>query len=435
MNNPFTHRKYLWGIFTFFALFSCRERVWDNPFDPECPKEIFSPSYFLATQEGKNIKLVWTQSNRQITGFEIRRSIDGASPALVVAPLKDVTSWTDTSPFPGKQYEYSLVALAGNNKSNELVSSITLPALPSTVTTESQVKVYAAWAIINGNVTSDGGSTVQSRGICWHTSSNPTVSNSKSMEGTGTGGFSSTITGLSANTTYYARAYSTTAIGTSYGNEIIFKTFFGEVTDIDGNVYPTVKLGKQEWMAENLAYLPLVSPSIQGSKTDPYYYVYGYQGSDVAVAKQHSNYKTYGVLYNWAAAMAGAASSGSNPSNVKGICPAGWHLPSDAEWTELENYIGGRLAAGGKLKELGTTHWNAPNSGATNETLFTALPGGCRLSNGGFYYTGSYGGWWNSTESNVSDAWNRGMSYDFVYVYRGDYYPKDMGLSIRCVKD
>jgi len=210
----------------------------------------------------------------------------------------------------------------------------------------------------------------------------------------------------------------------------------GTFTDTrDGNVYNWVKIGDQVWMAENLKYLPSVVGPGTGSQTTPYYYVYGYDGTDVTTAKATSNYTTYGVLYNWTAAMAGTASSTANPSGVQGVCPTGWHLPSDAEWTELTDYLGGENVAGGKLKETGTTHWTNPNTGATNETGFTALPGGDRSIYGGsFNDVGSYGTWWSASESSASNAWGRRMGYDGSYVGRYDY-GKELGFSVRCVRD
>lgn len=173
----------------------------------------------------------------------------------------------------------------------------------------------------------------------------------------------------------------------------------GSFTDSrDGNVYSWVTIGKQVWMAENLKYLPSVAGPGTGSVSTAYYYVYEYNGTDVNAAKATSNYTTYGVLYNWAAAMAGSASSSTNPSGVQGVCPTGLHLPSDAEWTELIDYLGGGASvAGGKLKEIGATHWSSPNTGATNETGFTALPGGYRFNNGKFNGIGNYGSWWSAT--------------------------------------
>jgi uncharacterized protein (TIGR02145 family) len=115
-------------------------------------------------------------------------------------------------------------------------------------------------------------------------------------------------------------------------------------------------------------------------------------------------------------------------------CPDGWHLPSDAEWTELTDYLGGESVAGGKLKETGTTHWASPNTGATNETGFTALPGGYRFNFGAFSNIGIYGFWWSATESNATHAWYRDMFYGYCNVSRIDYN-KEVGFSVRCLRD
>ncbi len=202
----------------------------------------------------------------------------------------------------------------------------------------------------------------------------------------------------------------------------------------DGTEYEWVRIGDQIWMAENLAYLPSVSPSSEGSYTDPYYYVCDYQGSSVSEAKETNNYSTYGVLYNYPAAMNGASSSTTNPSGVQGVCPTGWHLPSDAEWTQLTDYLGGESVAGGMLKETGTRHWDNPNTGATNETGFTALPGGDRYDDVVFYFVGYYGDWWSATEFGANSATARGMGYDRSDVCRHPGYKED-GYSIRCLKD
>jgi uncharacterized protein (TIGR02145 family) len=205
-------------------------------------------------------------------------------------------------------------------------------------------------------------------------------------------------------------------------------------TDSEGNHYAVVTIGLQTWMAENLKYLPGVVGPGTGSETIPYYYVYGYNGTDVTAAKATSNFTTYGVLYNWPAAMAGSASSATNPSGVQGVCPAGWHLPSDAEWTQLTDYLGGESVAGGKLKETGTAHWNSPNTGATNETGFTALPGGYRDINGTFLSIGHHGFWWSATENYATNAWYRFMFYNYSNVVRL-YGSKELGFSVRCVRD
>jgi uncharacterized protein (TIGR02145 family) len=203
----------------------------------------------------------------------------------------------------------------------------------------------------------------------------------------------------------------------------------------DGNVYKTVTIGSQLWMAENLKYLPEVIGPATGSDTISYYYVYGYDGTNVTDAKATSNYDTYGVLYNWTAAMDGDTSSTANPSGVQGVCPNGWHLPSNAEWTELTNYLGGESIAGGKLKETDTIHWSSPNTGANNETGFTALPGGARLNGGTFGNLGDYGNWWTCTGVGTNSAWYRYMNFDDSKVDKTYVVLTSLGFTVRCIKD
>ena len=198
----------------------------------------------------------------------------------------------------------------------------------------------------------------------------------------------------------------------------------GSFTDPrDEIVYETVTIGNQVWMAENLKYLPDVVDVKTGSNTDPYYYVYSYSGTNLNDAKSNTNYSTYGVLYNWPAA--------------KNSCPDGWHLPTDAEWTTLINYLGGEAVAGGKMKEDGSNYWSSPNTGATNDSGFTALPGGARGftgSNFDFAGLGRQANWWSATENSNTNA-----SYWIVNFGTADIgdasYRKEMGNSVRCVKD
>lgn len=210
---------------------------------------------------------------------------------------------------------------------------------------------------------------------------------------------------------------------------------FGSFRDSrDGNVYKTVKIGNQVWMAENLIYLPEVNEPRSGSHTESYYYVYGYNGADIEAAKATENYKTYGVLYNWSAAMQGAASSNSNPSNVQGICPDGWHLPSNEEWKQLREYLGGYKVAGGKMKHI--DHWRSPNTGATNESGFSALPGGDRYNGGYFSEITRSVNYWSSTESNIiNDAYIWILNYDNSELSNGYYFGSDSGYYVRCVRD
>ena len=318
----------------------------------------------------------------------------------------------------------------------------------ASITTGTASEITDSSAIVTGTL-SDLGNGIDSilqHGFCWSTNHNPTIEDNKTELGSksSTGEFSSNLSGLSPGTTYYVRVYATNSIGTAYGSEETFATNSGSggetgsFTDTrDSHEYLWVKIGNQVWMAENLAYLPSVSPSSDGSYTDPYYYVYGYQGSSVSEAKATSNYTTYGVLYNWPAAMAGASSSSANPSGVQGVCPDGWHLPSDVEWTELTDYLGGTSVAGGKLKETGTTHWNSPNTGATNSSGFTALPGSGRYTNGPFTSLGRYATFWSATEYEYdsSYAWSRRLYYTTSDVTRYANYRKYYGFSVRCTKD
>ena len=182
-----------------------------------------------------------------------------------------------------------------------------------------------------------------------------------------------------------------------------FAQMKGSFTDSrDGKIYKTVTIGTQTWMAENLAY-----KASSGC--------WAYNDSISYVAK-------YGYLYNWGTALT--------------ICPTGWHLPTDAEWTTLTTFLGGESVAGGKLKETGTTHWNSPNTG-TNESGFTALPGGYRYDSGTFSNIGHYGYWWSSTEGSTSSAWVRNFYYygSGVGSYSNNYSSKDNGFSVRCVRD
>lgn len=184
-----------------------------------------------------------------------------------------------------------------------------------------------------------------------------------------------------------------------------------------GYTYKTIGIGTQVWMAENLRYLPTVAGPDEVSYILPYYYVYDYDGINVNDAKATSNYEAYGVLYNWTAAQT--------------ACPTGWHLPTDAEWTELIDFVGGAANAGEFLKSQSS--WDN-NGNGTDQYGFTALPGGYRNSNGSFGYIGSYGCWWSATESGTNNAWHRSMHYVSNSVGRADL-GREVGCSVRCVRD
>jgi uncharacterized protein (TIGR02145 family) len=195
----------------------------------------------------------------------------------------------------------------------------------------------------------------------------------------------------------------------------------------DGKVYNTVSIGSQCWMAQNLN----VGSRINGI---------GNQTNNGIIEKycfdnNETNCNVYGGIYQWDECMNYTASSSSNPSGRQGICTTGWHIPSDAEWTVLSAFLGGESIAGGKLKETGTLHWANPNTGATNSSGFTGLPGGYRDINGPFIFSLGYiGYWWSSSEANTDSAWFRNVYFSISDLGR-TFDNKGTGFSVRCLKD
>lgn len=206
----------------------------------------------------------------------------------------------------------------------------------------------------------------------------------------------------------------------------------GTVTDIDGNTYQTVKIGNQWWMAENLKVTHYRNGDPIPNVTDDTEWDNLTTGAYCNHDNDANNATTYGSLYNW---YAGAS---------RNIAPTGWHVPSDAEWKTLEKYLGmSRSDAddkgfrgtdeGDKLKETGTAHWNSPNTGATNESGFSALPGGYRYYYGDFSGMGESAYFWSSAEYDSTSAWLRYLSYYYSEVFRYKYDKQD-GFSVRCVR-
>ena len=197
--------------------------------------------------------------------------------------------------------------------------------------------------------------------------------------GTGTGIFASSLESLVSNVTYYLRSYAISDGGIAYGPELEFTT--AGLEDIEGNVYSVVQIGTQLWMSENLKTMkynddtdiPLEIDNIAwvGLTTGAYCW---YQNDEAA------NKDIYGALYNWYAVETG------------NLCPDGWHIPTDAEWSALGSFLGGNSIAGGKMKATGTEYWSAPNTDATNESGFAGLPGGNREGSGDAGCAGSKGG-------------------------------------------
>ena len=343
----------------------------------------------------------------QPVGSKIKTDVSGH-----ISYWNGVDTWIPITPgLPGQILQFTAGVPAWVNN-------------PNGITTTAVTNISGTTAVSGGNILSDGGAKITARGVCWSTSPNPSIANSKTVDGSGIGSFTSNITGLIGGTLYYVKAYATTSAGTAYGNEVSFTTIsLYPVVDFDGNGYDTIHIGTQVWMKQNLKTTHYkngtIIPNVTSSST--------WSGLSTGARCYYNNdsltyANTYGALYNWYAV------------NTGNLCPTGWHVPSDVEWTTLTTYLGGESIAGGKLKEAGFLHWNSPNTGATNETGFTALPGGFRDFSGAYYDIGYSGNWWSSTEYDTASTWYRDMNYYYGNVYR-DSFNKTSGFSVRCLRD
>lgn len=195
------------------------------------------------------------------------------------------------------------------------------------------------------------------------------------------------------------------------------------VTDADGNVYQIVVINHQQWMKENLKVTHYNNGVLIPNITDARDWKALRSGARCYYDNDSiANDSIYGALYNWYVVK----------DNL--ICPSGWHIPTHAEWTALEDFLGGWEFAGGKMKEQGTLHWKAPNNGATNSSGFTGLPGGMRGLENRYEYKGENGLWWTSSLQSSLGAWSRYLWY-MADVSDANPVPKTLGLSLRCICD
>jgi uncharacterized protein (TIGR02145 family) len=294
--------------------------------------------------------------------------------------------------------------------------------------------VNQTWATLNGVVNANNlmttinfeydTSTVYGHSIV---STPDTMSGSKDML------VIANLTGLTVNTTYHFRIKAVNSLGTTFGKDTTFTTpvkwvsntvfnpdlIYGSVIDVDGNSYKTIEIGTQTWMAENLrttkykdnTNIPMISSSTPwAALSSPGFCWYNHDSI------------SYGAIYNWYAV------------NTDNLCPAGWHIPSDDEWTTLTTFLGGENVAGNKLRETGTTHWASPNSGATNSSGFSALPGGFCRYDGVFNNIRKHGYWWSVTEFSSIEVYYRDLASNYIYVNRSSS-SKNSGFSVRCLKD
>jgi uncharacterized protein (TIGR02145 family) len=323
-----------------------------------------------------------------------------------------------------------VIALSRCKKGDDSSSS----ALSPVATTSTASWVGHTWASLKGTANAKNQSTIVTFEYDTTTTYNHTVSaNPDTVSGSTTTIVNAVITGLKSSTTYYFRVKAVNQTGTTYGSDVTFTTSgasrskitfnpdisYGSVSDNNGNTYKTVRIGSQTWMAENLKSIKLNDGTdipFVAEETD-------WDGLSAAGYCWYNNDSVnYGALYNWYAVNTGK------------LCPSGWHVPTDSEFTLLSDYLGGENVAGYKQKETGTIHWLSPNSSATNESGFTALPGGYRNYNGIFNSIKRDAFWWTFTESPTTDAYIRNIYYGYSSMDRNKTN-KNSGLSVRCLMD
>ncbi len=324
-----------------------------------------------------------------------------------------------------RAYATNSVGTAYGNEVTFTTNQVTGAILTTTVATT----LMPTTATAGGNVTGTGGGNVTARGVCWGTASNPTVAGNKTVNGAGEGIFTSELTPLTNGTVYYYRAYATNTSGTTYGQQLQLIT---PVADIEGNIYMTAAIGTQVWMAENLKTTRYNDDAIIPNITVNTDWIALTSDAYCWVQNDEATYKSlYGALYNWYAIEGGK------------ICPTGWHVPTDTEYSAMEMSLGMTAPQaegtewrgtdqGKKLKN--TTGWATGQNG-TNTSGFSALPTGYRS-----YITGISEGiglityFWTASDLNEDIAAYRRLDGDNDKVYKGGTY-KRAGKSVRCVKD
>lgn len=327
----------------------------------------------------------------------------------------DLTSLSTGATYYVRAYASNSLGTAYGNEVGFVAT--TQPTL-AVLTTLGAAGITTSSASCGGEITSEGNVPVTARGICWSTIANPTLADNTLSIGSGPGIFTASITGLSSSTMYHVRAYATNSVGTAYGNNISFTTY--------NNTPPppaTVTICSQVWMTKNLDVTTYRNGDPIPQVTDPVQWSNLTTGAWTYVNGDPATHAAYGKVYNWYAI-----------NDPRGLAPAGWHIPSKTEFTSLANCLGGEYVAGGPLKTTGTTDWMAPNTGATNSSGFSALPGGRRTNQGIYSGFGSLGQLWSSTEQSAGNAWVFSLSYSTVWSNFTSPV-KIEGSPVRCVKD
>jgi uncharacterized protein (TIGR02145 family) len=302
------------------------------------------------------------------------------------------------------------------------------------INTNDVTNVSNSTANVSIQILNNGGTPILSKGIVWSTFELPTVLSNDGylIDESNNEEISFSITGLASNTTYYLRSFATNEVGTNYGDQLVFTTQ-GEmgpqpcpdvptVTDVNGNIYNTVKIGNQCWMKENYKAINYSDSQPVSHFQDSMSWVSAGVGAYCYYNNDSAQYADeYGALYNFYAIESGT------------LCPEGWKVPQILEWLILTDYLGGDHVAGGKMKEAGTDYWLAPNTGATNQSGFTALPGGIRLGDDSNFTAMNEGGaWWMNYDD--GDTFLLYTSYDSDSLF-SEGATRQFGVSVRCVKE
>ena len=323
---------------------------------------------------------------------------------------------------------------------DSITYSVNNPGVLATITTTGVTGISGPSALSGGNITADGGSTISHRGVCWATTSGPTTANDTTLNGTGTGtgSYTSTLTGLSANTTYYVWAYAINSAGTAYGNEVSFTTgdiytMGSGVTDIDGNFYPSIILGTQEWMQQNLRVTRFANGDTITNESNEITWQTATTGLSASMGNNTSNDIPFGKYYNWYAA-----------TDSRNACPTGWHLPAYSEWTTLFDYLGPTHdfpAIGGMMMDSSYYSYSPANPLATNSSGFTAV--GANMFDYFAPSSNDFGVWWFSTifpTNNPNDGNTVVLGIYQILNNAPNLTPtngflKTSGVSVRCIKD
>jgi len=283
------------------------------------------------------------------------------------------------------------------------VTSFTTGRYMVRLSTQNITSITDNSAVSGGEITAETGAIITARGVCWGKSMPPTLNDNKTMDGTGIGNFSSNITGLEPGTTYYLASYATCNGFTDYGWVETFKTYDGSLIDADLNVYYSIKIGNQEWMSCNLRVTKYNNGELIGTTTPATLDIQAIEspGYQRPPAGNEINVKAFGRLYTWYAATDG-----------RKLCPAGWHLPGDDEWSVM-----------------------AVSMTGIDVVRFTSIPAGYRLSNGIFSQFENTARWWSSTGYSATEAYGRYCEEINTAPVRTSSNSMKYGLSVRCVKD